>query len=93
MQTSETRQYYGSGVPTVLCNCICSSKTRALQDVSMNFVEYLFLRFCHSAVGKTLGALIMLPLIILAIPVYIVLSPFAWAWDVYDEWKELEEEK
>lgn len=54
----------------------------------MNFIEYLFLRFCSSAVGKTLGAVLMLPLLILFIPVLIVLSPFAWAWDVYDEWKE-----
>ena len=57
----------------------------------MNYFEYLFLRFCSSAVGKTLGALIMLPVFILLIPVYIVLSPFAWAWDVYDEWKELKD--
>ena len=57
----------------------------------MNFFEYLFLRFCHSAVGKTLGALLMLPLLIISIPVLIVLSPFAWAWDVYDEWKEFKD--
>ena len=59
----------------------------------MNFFEYLFMRICHSTVVKALGALLMLPLLILLIPVYIVLSPFAWAWDVYDEWKEFKDQE
>ena len=89
MLKSEPRQYHGSDIPPVLRSCLCTSKTRALEDVFMNFIVYLFLRFCYSAVGKTLGAILILPVLILLIPVFIVISPFAWAWDVYDEWKEL----
>jgi hypothetical protein len=58
----------------------------------VNFFEYLFLRFCYSTVGKILGGILVLPLLILAIPVVIVIGPFAWAWNIYDEWKEFKDE-
>ena len=56
------------------------------------FWIYFLLRVQESTVGQYVFGMLMLPFLLIGLVLLCIASPFAWTWDVYDEWKYGEDE-